>query len=75
MDHPYGRHLPIFHTPGAPMSEFSAERWAERYTDRADREFMAGRATQEQYDAWTKALDAWVTRHTVRDARGFRSAR
>ena len=64
---PYGRHLPIFHTPDAPMREADAERCAERYMDRADRAFLAGLATTEQYDAWTRALDVWVKRHTMQE--------
>lgn len=64
MQSPYGQNLPIFHTPHERMTEDAAERWAERYTDRADRAFVRGDATQAQYDAWTRALSAWIERHT-----------
>ena len=63
--YPYGKHLPIFHTPDSPMSQDAAERAAERYMDRADRALLAGQATQEHYAAWCGALDAWVKRHTA----------
>jgi hypothetical protein len=66
--YPYGKHLPIFHTPDGPMSHDAAERAAERYMDRADRALLAGQATQEHYDAWCGALDAWVKRHTAPSA-------
>ena len=64
---PYGRHLPTFHTPDAPMTEAEAERHAERYMDRADKVLLRGDATQAQYDAWTRALEAWVKRHTMQE--------
>lgn len=65
---PYGRNLPIFHTPAGPMTEDAAERAAERYMDRADRALLAGLATRSEYDAWTRALDAWTRRHTQKGA-------
>lgn len=63
MEHPYGKHLPIFHTPEKPLSEAQLEESAARYMDRADRALMAGKATQGEYERWTRALDAWVKRH------------
>jgi len=56
---PYGEHLPIFPVLYPPTSEDQIERIAERLMDRADKELMRGNATQAQYDAWIKALDAW----------------
>lgn len=58
---PYGGYLPIFPTLyGA--TEDKVERVVEQLTNRADAHFMAGRATQAQYDDWTKALDAAAAR-------------
>ena len=62
--YPYGRHLPIFHTPHGRLSEDAAERAAERYMNRADAALLSGQATQAEYDRWTAALDAWVKRNT-----------
>lgn len=61
---PYGMHLPIFtffyETPSRPLTEARIEREAERLMDAADRAYLAGKATQAQYDAWVKALDRWA---------------
>jgi hypothetical protein len=57
-------HLPIFtffyETPNRPLTESRIEREAERLMDAADSAFLAGKATQAQYDAWTKALNDWA---------------
>lgn len=61
---PYGRHLPLFPTlygrPDYPLTEDRIEREVERLVDRADAAFMAGRASQEEYDAWNIALNRWI---------------
>lgn len=61
---PYGMHLPIFtffyETPNRPLTEDRIEREASRLMDAADKAFLAGKATQQQYDGWVKALDAWA---------------
>lgn len=64
-DHtPYGRHLPLFPTlysrPDFPLTEDRIEREVERLVDRADAAFMAGKATQAEYDAWNIALNRWA---------------
>ncbi len=61
--YPYGKHLPIFHTPTERMSESELEASAERYMNRADKALLAGLCTQGEYERWTRALDAWVKRH------------
>lgn len=63
---PYGDHLPIFPTLYGKLSEDRLERIVERLVDRADHHFLAGRATQAQYDAWMKALDRWIA-YGIRD--------
>lgn len=66
-DSPYGDHLPIFPMLNAPYTEERIERAVERLVDRADTAFMAGKATQEQYDAWNAALNKWANRqHDIR---------
>lgn len=67
MQNPYGDRLPIFPHLAMPYTEDHIERVVERLVDRADAAFMAGKATQEQYDAWHKALNAWSDRqyHTI----------
>lgn len=58
---PYGQHLPIFPCLDyAPITAERIERTVERLVDRADREYMNGRATAEQYDAWQRALTVWA---------------
>lgn len=32
----------------------------ERLVDRADAAYIYGQATEEQYDSWTVALNAWA---------------
>jgi hypothetical protein len=51
--------LPMPNGP-APRGEEQRERAVERLVDSADRVFLAGRATQAQYDAWNRALDKWA---------------
>jgi hypothetical protein len=64
MEYPYGHHLPIFPTFDAKPSEERLERVAERLMDGADKALMGGKATQAEYDRWTRALDAWAQRHS-----------
>lgn len=45
----------------APITEDRIERAVERLVDCADAQFMAGKATQAQYDAWSRQLSAWAT--------------
>lgn len=52
--------LPVFPTLYGMVTEERIERNVERLMDSADHLFMAGKATQAQYDAWVKALDAWA---------------
>lgn len=63
-DNPYGAHLPIFPTffptPGNSLTEDRIERTVERLVDKADAAFIAGKATQAQYDRWNVALNAWI---------------
>ena len=54
----YGN-LPLFPCFNDAPSADRLERVIERLMDRADASFLAGKATQAQYDAWTKALDRW----------------
>ena len=56
---PYGENLPIFPTLYGCPGEAEVERVVERLMDRADKALMRGLATQVQYDAWVRALDAW----------------
>ena len=64
-NYPYGMHLPIFTsfytTPTRPLTIERIEREAERLMDSADRAFMNESldVTQDQYNAWCHALDAW----------------
>lgn len=53
----------LYHRPDYPLSEDRIEREAERLIDRADAAFLAGRATQEQYDLWNIALNRWTREH------------
>ena len=59
---PYGQ-LPLFPTlydyPN-PITEERIERAVERIVDVADRQFTAGKATQEQYKVWNAALTEWA---------------
>lgn len=61
---PYGKHLPMFPTlyslPDYPLTDERVEREVERLVDRADKAFLAGKATQEQYDLWSIALTRWA---------------
>lgn len=57
---PYGEHLPIFPTISTPLAEEKVERVVERLIDRADTAFLAGLATQSQYDAWSRRLNEWA---------------
>ena len=61
----YGQ-LPIFPTlydyPN-PITAERIERQVERLTDIADRRYLAGKATTEQYDRWTKALSGWADKY------------
>lgn len=59
---PYGQHMPIFPIFYDKPSDAALEGAAERLMDRADKAFMAGKATQAEYDRWTRALDAWTNR-------------
>jgi hypothetical protein len=52
--------LPTFPTFIEKPSEERLEREVERLMDRADAALMDGRATQPEYDSWTKALDRWA---------------
>lgn len=61
---PYGDYLPIFPTiyasPSNPVTEDRIERTVERLTDYADKAFLSGKATQEEYERWIVALDDWA---------------
>ena len=59
-DKPYGEHLPIFPMFHSAPSEDRLERVIERLVDRADWAWLAGKATDAQYDAWHKRLDEWA---------------
>lgn len=55
--------LPLFPTLydyPTPITEERIEQAVERITDVADRQFMAGKSTQKQYDCWTQALNRWA---------------
>ena len=52
--------LPVFPTVYRTLTSEQIEIHAERLMDRADARFMAGKATQAQYDRWTAALHDWV---------------
>ena len=52
--------LPLFPSFTQTPSEERLEREVERLMDRADMRFLAGKATQTQYDRWIKALDKWA---------------
>lgn len=58
----YGN-LPLFPTlynyPN-PITEERIEGMVERLTNAADRQFMKGGTTQDQYDRWTTALNKWA---------------
>jgi hypothetical protein len=69
MQSPYGDHLPMFPTFYDRPSEDKLERTIERLTDRADAAFMAGKATQAQYDAWTRALSNWADSVKIEESR------
>lgn len=61
IESPYGDHLPIFPYLGyAPVSESRIERVVESLFNCADNALMTGKATQEQYDAWSKQLNKWA---------------
>lgn len=63
-ENPYGAHLPVFPAfyswPSNPLTESRIEAAVERVVDCADKAFLAGKATQEQYDRWNVALNAWI---------------
>ncbi len=52
--------LPLFPSFTQKPNDERLEREVERLMDRADVRFLAGKATQTQYDAWIKALDNWA---------------
>ena len=56
----YGN-LPVFPYLGyAPITVERIERVIENLSDRADAKFLNSDITQEQYDAWNKALNRWA---------------
>jgi hypothetical protein len=58
---PYGNNLPIFPTVFYNQpSEQRIETVVERLVNRADGALMSNRATQAQYDAWSRALNGWI---------------
>jgi len=57
--------LPIFHCYYAPPTEDQLERVIERMMDAADKAFMLGKCTSDQYEAWCAALDMWSTNMVV----------
>ena len=58
---PYGDLLPTFPPLNyGDVNEWRVERAVQRLVDRADAIFMSGQCSQEQYDAWHKALDSWA---------------
>lgn len=61
---PYGEHMPLFPTlyswPSNPLTEGRIESVVERLADFADKVFLDGRATSEQYERWQIALNSWV---------------
>jgi len=62
---PYGRRLPIFPHIYDAVPERQLERLIERLMDRADAALLSNAATQEQYDLWVKALNAWANRAPI----------
>jgi hypothetical protein len=60
LESPYGLHLPIFPCFYDKPSEDRLETVVSRLMDRADSALLSGKATQAQYDAWTRALDRWA---------------
>ena len=61
MESPYGDYLPIFPCLDyQPITEDRIERTIERLYNRADAALMNDKATQAQYDAWTKVLNNWA---------------
>ena len=62
---PYGRHLPIFPHIYNAVTEDQLERLIERLMDRADAALLSNDATQDQYDLWVKALNAWANRAPI----------
>ena len=64
--------------PRAPDASYystdeALERAIERLVNRADSLFLAGRATQEQYDAWMRELNRWSETQAERPARSPRN--
>ena len=63
---PYGDHLPIFpllrhEVHGGDTARVERiEITVQRLVDRADKAYMAGRATTDEYDAWYSALNLWA---------------
>ena len=56
----YGN-LPVFPCLDyAPITVDRIERVIENLSDRADAKFLNSDITQEQYDAWNKALNLWA---------------
>ncbi len=58
----YGDAFPSFPRLRSDATEETLERVVEKLTDRGDAVLMAGSATQQQYDEWMRALDAWSAR-------------
>lgn len=54
-------HLPLFPALCAPLTEDGIERVAEWLMNKADRVLLSGKATQDEYDRWCRALDCWTT--------------
>ena len=62
--------LPIFPYLGyKPITVERIERVIENLVDRADKRFLSSAITQEQYDRWNKALNAWANEQFAK-ARG-----
>jgi hypothetical protein len=53
-------HLEIQMQPLAYSTEDQIERYAERMMDRADRKYLAGDLTEEDYAAQIDEINAWV---------------
>jgi hypothetical protein len=53
----------MLHTVTGPITEDRIERAVERLVTAADRVFLAGGATQQQYDRWNVALDTWANEY------------
>jgi hypothetical protein len=51
----------LYNEPDCPLTEECIDYVVERLMDRADKRLTKGEATQEDYDAWVEALDAWAT--------------